>query len=265
MATSYHEIVSALRDLGLESTRPVIVHASLSAFGDLRGGAETLIGALLSSASAVLVPTFTYRAMLVPESGPDDNGIAYGSGGDANRMAEFFRPDLPADPLMGTLAETLRLQPRAKRSSHPLLSFAGLGAEAFLKSQTLTDPLAPIGMLSEQGGLAVLMGVDHTVNTSIHYAEKLAGRKQFVRWALTPEGVYECPGFPGCSMGFQAIAPHLEGFARQAQVGGAQVQAIPLPVLFATVKELLAEDPLALLCDSETCERCNAVRAASGQ
>jgi aminoglycoside 3-N-acetyltransferase len=62
----------------------------------------------------------------------------------------------------------------------------------------LDDPLAPVGALAEENGTVLLIGVNHTVNTSIHYAEKIAGRKQFIRWALTPQGVRECPGFPGC-------------------------------------------------------------------
>jgi len=40
-----------------------------------------------------------------------------------------------------------------------------------------------------------------------------------VRWALTAEGVVECPGFPGCSQGFQALESDLEGVTRSANVG----------------------------------------------
>jgi aminoglycoside 3-N-acetyltransferase len=105
------------------------------------------------------------------------------------------------------------------------------------------------------------MGVDHTVNTSIHYAERLAGRRQFLRWALTPKGVVECPGFPGCSAGFQAIAADMEKFTRQVQIGNALVQALPLKMLFKVVVARIKKDPLALLCQQEDCERCNAIRS----
>ena len=116
-------------------------------------------------------------------------------------MAEFFTPRMPADPLMGIIPETLRKHPRAKRSSHPIQSFAGINAGKILAAQTMANPLSPLGALEERFGWVVLLGVDHTVNTSIHSAEKLAGRKQFVRWALTPKGVVECPGFPGVRRG----------------------------------------------------------------
>jgi len=115
-------------------------------------------------------------------------------------------------------------------------------------------------MLEQADGWAVLVGVNHTVNTSIHYAEKLAGRKQFIRWALTPKGVVECPGFPGCSAGFQAIAPEMEKFTRKVKIGDALVQAVPLKMLFKVVFGQIKRDPLALLCQQEDCERCGEIR-----
>jgi len=222
----YHDLVDGLRALGVPAGRPVIAHASLSAFGQVRGGAAAVVGALLAVFDGVIMPTFTYKTMLTPEVGPPNNGIAYGSGHDQNRMAEFYTPDMPADPSMGVVAETLRKHRNAKRSLHPILSFSGVGADKALKTQTLDEPLAPIGALTEHEGWVLLLGVDHTVNTSIHYGELLAGRKQFIRWALTPIGVVECPGFPGCSQGFQALAPHLEDLTRRVVIGAATVQAI---------------------------------------
>ena len=128
------------------------------------------------------------------------------------------------------------------------------------RRRRLDDPLGPLGMLEKQGGWVVLLGVNHTANTSIHYAEKLAGRRQFIRWALTPKGVVECPGFPGCSAGFQAIAPEMDKFSRKVQIGEALVQAVPLSMLFRVVINRIKKDPLALLCQQEDCERCNEIR-----
>lgn len=183
---SFHSLLAGLRRLNLGDSRPVIAHASLSSFGNVQGGAEALLGALLSLYPALVMPTFTYKTMLTPEVGPPNNGLTYGSRPDANRMAEFFHPAMPADRLMGVLPEALRRHPHARRSSHPILSFAGVNADLVLSSQTIDEPLAPIRMLAEAQGWVLLLGVDHKVNTSIHYAELLAGRPQFVRWALTP-------------------------------------------------------------------------------
>jgi aminoglycoside 3-N-acetyltransferase len=259
VTVTFTELRAGLFKLGL-SHLPVIAHASLSAFGEVVGGAETLLRATLDSVSALVMPTFTYMTMITPEVGPPNNGVTYGSELDLNRMAEPFRPDMPADRQMGILPEVLRKHPRAKRTAHPIQSFAGIYAEKFLAAQSLQNPLGPIGALAEDDGWVILLGVDHTVNTSIHYAERLAGRKQFIRWALMPDRILECPGFPGDSAGFDAIAPELVNETRLVKIGDATVQAISLRVLIQVVNERIKADPLTLLCQRPDCERCNAVR-----
>lgn len=259
---TFRDLVKAFRQLDIDSLQPVIVHTSLSSLGEVIGGAETLLGALLSIYSKVIVPTFTYKTMIVPEVGPPNNAITYGSAKDANRMAEFFHPNMPADRLMGILPETLRKKPEATRSNHPILSFAGIHADEIIQRQSLENPLAPIQALAEANGWAILIGVDHTVNTSIHYAERLSGRISFTRWALTRRGIVECPGFPGCSNGFESIAPYIHKSTRRIQLGTAEIKAVFLPALIEIVWQLIAREPAALLCSREDCERCNEVRKA---
>ncbi len=260
MAVRLRDLLLGLRELHLGNA-PVIVHSSLKSFGEVEGGAQEVVNAIAGVFTSVVVPTFTYKTMVIPQTGPANNAMTYGSGGSQNRMAEFFTPRMPADPLMGIIPETLRNHSRAERSIHPIQSFAGINAGSLLKAQTMADPLGLLAELEKEGGWAVLIGVNHTVNTSIHYAEKLAGRRQFLRWALTPKGVVECPGFPGDSAGFQAIAPDMEKFARKVQIGKAIVQAFPLTMLFKMVIARIKKDPLALLCQQEDCERCGEIRS----
>ncbi len=257
---TYRDVERGLRDLGLEAQRPVIAHASVKAFGEIRGGAEVLLGALMAVQPRLMMPTHTYKTMILPEDGPQENAALYGAGRDLNAMAEFYRPDMPADPLMGALPELLRRHPQAKRSSHPILSFAGVGVDAALQAQTLEEPLAPIGALAQENGWVLLLGVNHTVNTSIHYAEKLAGRRQFIRWALTTTAAVECPNFPGCSLGFEKAAAYLDEFTREQRIGQAKVRALPLNEMIDMIVGLIHENPLALLCDDPSCERCGELR-----
>lgn len=260
---SFRDLSRAIRELSIDREAPVMVHSSLSAFGEpVQGGAETVLGALTGNFRSVVMPTFTYKTMVIPEVGPPDNALNYDKGRFTSRRAEIFDPDMPADPLMGVVAEALRSQPKAQRSLHPILSFSGLNAAPALKAQSYAEPLAPVEVTLKADGWVLLIGVDHTVNTSLHYAERLAGRKQFVRWALTRHGVRECPGFPGCSEGFEAIAPRLEGVTRSAVIGQARLRAVPLEALIETGRAWIAEDPQALLCDRDFCARCSAVRHA---
>lgn len=257
---TFRELINTFRKLEPDRTVPLIVHGSLSSFGELHGGAEALVGALLMSFDTVIAPVFTYKSMLIPEDGPEGNAITYGSGESLNKMVEMYQPDMPADKLMGVIPETLRKHAKAARSMHPILSFSGVNAGSILDAQTIETPLGPIARLYELGGKVLLLGVGQTVNTSIHYGESLSKRKQFVRWALTEEGVVECPGFPGCSDGFDSLENSLESITQTAQIGAATVRLIPVRELVDTVRVMLATMPQALLCYRTECERCNAVR-----
>lgn len=258
---AYRELVTALRGLGFDANRPLLAHIGEAAVVEVHGGLDSLLGGLLAAAPALMASVFTWRAMLIPESGPADNGLVYGSGRAGNTQAEFFRPNLPADRAMGAAAEGLRRLPQAQRSQHPLLSFSGVQVGGLLRGQGLAKPLDPIAQLVQAGGWILLWEVDHSANVSIHYAESLAGRKTFLRWALTPAGVVECPNFPGCSQGFSAIAGRVRGVARQAQIGSGWAQAFPARDLVETARLLIERDPQALLCTRPDCLCCQAVRA----
>jgi len=255
----YDELKAAFQQLSL-ANKPVIAHASLQPFGYIHNGADTVLQALLDSVKSLIMPTFTYKTMITPEVGPPNNGITYGAEKDLNKMAQSFTADMPADPMMGILPESLRNHPAAKRTAHPILSFAGIAADLELGTQTLYEPFAPIGALAEQDGWVVLINVDHSVNTSIHYGEKLAGRRQFIRWAVMDNRIIECPSFPGDSSGFNAIASYIKPDTRRVDMGEAFIQAVSLQRLFQAVHELIQIDPMALLCHRTDCERCNAVR-----
>jgi hypothetical protein len=108
----HRELLGCLGGLGLDS-KPVIAHASFSAFRGFQGGAKAFLQALLGSVGALVMPTFTYKIMVTLESSPPNNGVIYGGDRDANRMVQPFHPALPADPLMGLLPETLRCHPFA--------------------------------------------------------------------------------------------------------------------------------------------------------
>jgi aminoglycoside 3-N-acetyltransferase len=259
---SFHELAVALRELEMDVGAPVMAHVSLSAIGEVSGGADAVVGALLAGFDRLLMPAFTYQTMLVPEVGPPDNGLTYGSRAENNALAEFYRPDLPVHRTIGLVAEALRRHPKAHRSTHPVLSFSGTNVDAILGTQSLTEPLAPIGALAQDGGWVLLLGVNHIANTSIHYAEWLAGRKQFLRWALMPGGVVEIPHFPGCSSGFPAVATRLGALTHWSKVGNADLQALPMAGLIDVVLRLIQADPLALLCERVDCERCQAVKNA---
>ena len=254
-----HDLTQAFQSLGIRDM-PVIAHASYNSFGGVEGGPQMVVDAMLASFASVIMPTHTYKTMVTPQVGPPHNGIDYARWYPHSFGAEFYRPDMPSDPLMGILPETLRRQEDACRSMHPILSFSGVCADDILATQTIDNPLAPIRKMLSLDGWVVLIGVNHTVNTSIHFAEKLAGRRQFTRWALTPDGIIACPGFPGCSAGFEVLAPDVEPFTRKVRAGNATIRAVPLRGLVTVMVERLKRDFKDLICGDLGCERCNEIR-----
>ena len=261
---TFRDVQRGLRDLGLERGSRVILHAALPAIGPVRGGASTVLAALTSLCDLLITPAFTPQCRVWPRVGPPHNGATYTGHDEDNANADIFRPDLPAAPALGAIAEALRSAPGALRSSHPLYSFAALGSGAGLAAaaQSLAEPLGPIAHLAASGrdATVLLLGVDHTANVALHYAEWRAGRKQFVRWALTPGGAVECPGCPGCPDGFNALTPEIRSISRAAQIGAARVECLPLNPLLRAAETLIRRDPAALLCSRRGCERCGAVR-----
>ena len=257
---SFREVSAKLQELKLPSEVPIIVHASLSKVGEIQGGADTMLGALFTLSNRLLLPTFTYKTMVVPPEGPEDNGLIYNTDHQVNPMASIFNPKLPADRSIGILAEKFRLLPNAGRSCHPIFSFAATNFNECLNAQTRKDPLAPIRVLADQGGWVLLIGVDQTSNTTIHYGEKLAGRRDYIRWALTDKGILEFPGYPGCSNGFDKITPVIQGMVRQIVLGNATVLAIQAGYIIDVTRTLILSDPEALLCDRPECLCCGSVR-----
>ena len=263
---TYRDIMRVLRELGFTRNSNILAHVSLAALepDNVRGGTETVIGALLASCGTVVMPAFTHQTLVWPESGPPDNGCTYGDHADGNSRAVMFSPDLPVDDDLGQVAEQFRRHPQARRSDHPVLSFAAVGAHAqeIVAAQSLDSPLGPVEWLYDHSGDVLLVGEDHRADTTIHLAEKFAGRKQFVRWAVGLERAYRLPDFPGCSNGFNAIASKLAWIAHQTTCGAATIQRIPVTSLVQASVQTIQQDPHALLCDDPKCGLCNAVRHA---
>jgi aminoglycoside 3-N-acetyltransferase len=264
-AFGYRDILLALRRLGVDGEARVLAIGPAAEPEILRGGVAALAAALADSCRTVITPAFTYQTMVYPADGPADNAVDYPAASAASVEADFFRTSLPVSPLAGPLAESIRRSSGAARSSHPILSFTGWNAQDFLETQTLADPFAPIDGLAKAGGDVLLLGADPAANVALHLAEQRAGRKQFVRWALTPKGVVECPVFPGCARGFGAIESMLAGVAHLEALGSFVIQRIPLRDLLHLAVAWIRQDPQALLCANSECPFCGAVRRAQPQ
>ena len=93
---SYRDITSALEDLGLNRSIPVLAHVHTQAISPVKGGLNTLIGALLSTIDNVMMPEFTFSTLVIPSSGPSDRHHLR-QWRKTNPLANVFSFDLPSD------------------------------------------------------------------------------------------------------------------------------------------------------------------------
>jgi aminoglycoside 3-N-acetyltransferase len=215
---------------------------------------------VLVAAGTVVMPAFTYQTQVIPQTGPPNNAIEYGTGDSLNGRAEIFRPDLHVHPDCGTVAEAFRNMPDTLRSTHPILSFTAQGPDAreVLSGQTRANPFGPIGWLEAHNGAVLLMGVDQRQNFSLHLAEQRAGRPGFTRWALTLDDIEELNNIPGDREGFNAIWGGIMDFAEVTQIGLARCELIQIRPMLAYAEKYIKFDPNFLLCDKLTCAYCRA-------
>jgi aminoglycoside 3-N-acetyltransferase len=259
MTLTRHDIQAELTDtLEIDEHTNLIAHINVDAFGPVEGGAESVVDALLSTAGTIVMPAFTYQTQVIPQDGPPDNAIEYGTGDDLNARAEFFRPDLPVHPDCGAAAESLRQRPDTLRSLHPILSFIASGAKArsALAAQTAQNPLGPVAWLEAHDGIVLLMGVDQRHNYALHLAEQRAGRKTFIRWALTLDDIEEMHHIPGCMEGFNDIWRYQFEYTRVTQIGLARCERIELRPMLKQAERRLHQNANFMLCDKPSCLNC---------
>lgn len=260
-------IIDGLRNLGFNEQSIVLVHCSLRSFGTVDGGALAVCQALLEVCGTMLLPAGTWDMTgIVPPPGltrPNNASRAAPTWEAFDQTLERavpFAPDLPIDRELGRIPETMRQHVPHTRSNHPLLSYLAVGqhAEVLVGAQRLDWPLGPIEALTKLGGDVLLLGVDHTANTTIHLAEQHVGRSRFYRYAKVANGVWaELPNIPGSSHRFGAIEPTLAEQTHEVMIGSCRARRITAADVFAAATRLVQADPAALLCDDGTC-RCGA-------
>jgi aminoglycoside 3-N-acetyltransferase len=163
--------------LGLREGSTVLVHSSLSALGWVVGGAEAVVLGLekaLGSEGTLMMPAYSMNG---PEPSAWQNPPVPEPWWQTIREEwPPFDRDLSPSLRLGAIAETFRKQRGTERSLHPNDSFCARGPNArrLLDHHSLDDGLgegSPLGRLYDLRGEVLLLGVDHSSNSSFHLAE----------------------------------------------------------------------------------------------
>jgi aminoglycoside 3-N-acetyltransferase len=247
VSVNREDIAHAIRAMGVSGGDLLLSHSSLKSLGHVEGGASAAAQALVDAVSpggSAFVPTFNFG-------------------------------DLPFDPLTtpsltGAITEAFRLLPGALRSGQPTHPVAGIGPQAreILADHAQATPFgvgSPLWRLWRDNAWVLLIGVDHTVNSTIHVAEEVEQIPYIhaTRGAriITAGGTMEVSvRRPGCSNGFNKIAPALEGKIIRSRVGDAPLWLMRAGDVVSAASGMLRRNPASLLCDRDECTTCGEAR-----
>lgn len=148
-----------LKEMGIKPHDTLLVHSSMKSIGEVDGGADTVLDALMEylSEGLLILPTHTWYSM--------------------SEYHSVYDPRLePA--CVGILPNLFMKRKGVLRSLHPTHSVAvyGVDSEAFIEGEeNRTTPCPPGGCydrLKERKGKILLIGVGHERNTFIHCVEE---------------------------------------------------------------------------------------------
>ncbi|MDP9317017.1 MAG: AAC(3) family N-acetyltransferase [Chloroflexota bacterium] len=257
------DITQAIQATDL-SNSIVCLHSSLKSLGHVEGGADTVIQAFLESGCTLIVPTFTYTCGVAPARWIPQNGLDMAGWRDTSEAQAYA----PANPMiardMGIIPARVLLTPGRHRGQHPLNSFTALGPRAkhLITAQAPLNVYGPLKQVyASNSAYLVLLGVDLTRATAIHYAEECAGRRLFRRWAKdVATGIVEVE-VGSCSEGFNRLAPFVSWLERRVEVGTSVWRSYPFRQFIDQVTKAIRANPSITHCDDQQCVRCrDAVR-----
>ncbi|MCC6443267.1 MAG: AAC(3) family N-acetyltransferase [Armatimonadetes bacterium] len=156
------DILSGLQRLGVRPGMSLMIHSSLSAFGHVEGGAETVARALMEAVGpegTLIMPTFNH-------------GAPFFEGGEG-----VFDP-LTTRTSNGKIPDTFWRMPGVCRSLDPTHAYAAWGKNArrYTERHHLTLTMgegSPLGLLAREGGYQLNLGTTHASSTAKHVAEMM--------------------------------------------------------------------------------------------
>lgn len=251
-AVTINQLIQQLLDLGVMPGGVLLVHCSFSRVKPVENGPLGLIAAL----QAALGPEGT---LVMPSMSDEDD--------------RPFDPRLTPCLDMGIVAHTFWRLPGVLRSDSPH-AFAATGPLA--ARITAPHPVdvphgldSPVGRVYELDGQVLLLGVDHTANTTIHLAENLAGvryrRKKYA--FILKEGQLERIDYQEidhCCENFRLVDEWLEQehLQRRGIIGYATARLAHSRDIVRVVMERLRQNETIFLHPFGFDEQCDEARAS---
>ena len=154
------QLKKQVENMGLTGEETILIHSSMKSIGEVEGGADTVLDALIEyfGHGLLLLPTHTWKNINA------DSPV-------------FNSKETPS--CVGLLTNMFLKRDGVIRSLHPTHSMAGIGkkaAEYLAGEENNNTPCTPGGCydrLRSCGGKVLLVGVGHERNTFIHSVEEV--------------------------------------------------------------------------------------------
>ncbi len=185
------ELVDELKKIGLREAMEIEVHSSLSSFGYVEGGAETVIEALMECVGtngSIFMPALSLSPAMELTEEDKNMGITV--------KIKVLPPDAPRTD-MGIIADTFRQRPDVV-TGKGVIRTSGWGLHA---EHAATGGL---DYVIHNGGKALLLGVDIYKLTAMHYVEDILPKEISDVFAPTKE---ICKRYPPDEWFVEAGAP----------------------------------------------------------
>lgn len=236
------DMEKGLRDLGLQQGMMVEVHSSLSSFGIVDGGAETVIQALMNivgKEGTIVMTAFPMSAPLPLTPLDMERGLTY--------KVKIFHDDFYERSCMGIISDTFRKMPDVK-AGEGLHRVAAWGKDAHIHYKGLHHLIA-------QDGWGLLLGVDIYRLTSMHYVESKLPDKvrdifkpsDKVNLIYPPDEWYIETGKPPVKAWYTIQNEAYEkGFIQDGYIGNSKCMFFKVRDVIGLYEHALESDPLGL-------------------
>lgn len=240
-------LVAGLKQIGIKPGDLLMVHSSLSQFGEVKGGPDTVIDALMEAVGfegILVLPAFTTTV-------------------DGDKEPPFDPQSSKADT--GNISETFWRRKGVLRNAQPTHSVAAWGrkAEEFLRSENLHDTFdwrGPWGRLYRWNGKILSFGETMGATTYLHALEAWFLAYLDKAYARVKDGdgekLFYILNYPnGCRGGWYALRRaaayfkrlYTQGCYRETKIGAAAALVINVRDLTREIHALFKEDPAVLL------------------
>jgi len=264
LSVNKEKLIDDFRKLGIKVGDILNLKISLKSIGNVEGGAETVIDALLDVvgpdgtlvADSFVEPFPVFLKFLYKDRISSDGSLSYA----------------------GAITNAIMKKHNVFRATHPIQRFAAVGKNAKELTENFTISSEPYGFLKKMsymgaknirvGGLDKVVGVGttHVAICDLDLKQLRIGKGIYFTDDKGQKRLYKANWANGCPIGFNNLIERFRNDGKilaEGNVGNAECIITSMKETLEYEMDLLQKDPGAFLCDDPTCHFCSFTWKAS--